>query len=182
MNNPNLTLVGTGDFSLIIGATAAPVNESEYDKTSWQPNMLGNVKEVTVLNEQEVKDHFGSYRGIRILDRSVTTQLRKGYKLKLDEFDHRAIQTLFYANAGADTATTPAYQTFTPFGQPQSLQGFGRLRLWDTRSQVNPRFIHKDFLCIVRFEGDFSLGEDFSEYELKVDVLSPVGTVYLRKD
>lgn len=179
MNNPNITLVGTGDFSLIIGATAAPTNETDYDATAAT---FGNVKELTVMNEQEVKDHFGSYRGIRILDRSVTTQLRKGYKLKLDEFEKRAVQALFYASQGADTTTNPAYQTFTPFGQPQSLQGFGRIRMWDTLSQINPRFMHKDFLCIVRFEGDFSLGEDFTEYELKVDVLSPVGTVYLRKD
>jgi hypothetical protein len=179
MNDPNLTLVGTGDFSLIIGATAAPTSENDYDAASAA---FGNVKEVTVLNEQEVKDHFGSYRGVRILDRSVTTQLRKGYKLKLDEFEARVVQALFHAAAGADTVTTPPYQTFTPFGQPQSLQGFGRLRLWDTLDQLNPRLVHKDFLCIVRFEGDFSLGEDFTEYELKVDVLSPVGTVYLRKD
>lgn len=179
MNNPNLTLVGTGDFSLIIGANAAPASEADYDASAAS---FGNIKEVTILNEQEVKDHFGSYRGVRILDRSVTTQLRKGYKLKLDEFDHRAIQALFYAVAGADTVTAPAYQTFTPFGQPQSLQGYARVRMWDTIDQVNPRFIHKDFSCIVRFEGDLTLGEDFSEYELKVDVLSPVGTVYLRKD
>lgn len=179
MNNPNLTLVGTGDFSLITGVSAAPANESDYDAVSAT---FGNLKELNVLNEKEVKDHFGSYRGIRILDRSVTTQLRKGYKLKLDEFDHRAVQALFYASAGADTNTTPPYRTFTPFSQPQSLQGFARIRLWDTRSRVNPRLIHKDFFCIVRFEGDFSLGEDFTEYELKVDVLSPVGTVFLRKD
>lgn len=179
MNNPNLTLVGTGDFSLIIGAAAAPANESDYDAAAAT---FGNVKEVTVMNEQEVKDHFGSYRGIRILDRSVTTQLRKGYKLKLDEFEKRAVMALFYASQGADTGTNPDYETFTPFGQPQSLQGFARIRMWDNQSQTDPRFMHKDFLCIVRFEGDFSLGEDFSEYELKVDVLSPLGTVYLRKD
>jgi hypothetical protein len=178
MNNPNLTLVGTGDFSLLINATAAPASEADYDAAAA---MFGNVKEATILNEQEVKDHFGSYRGIRIRDRSVTTQLQKGYKLKMDEFDSRTIQTLFYASKGSDTATNPIYETFTPFAQPQSLQGFGRVRLWDSTSQVNPRFVHKDFFCIVRFEGDFSLGEDFSEYELKVDVLSPVGTVYLRK-
>lgn len=179
MNNPNLVLAGDGDFSLLIGATSAPVEESSYDAAAA---MFGNVKEVTVMNEQEVKEHFGSYRGVRILDRSVTTQLRKSYKLKLDEVEKRAIMLLFYANAGADTATTPAYETFTPFAQPQSLGGFARLRLWDTKSQVNPRLIHKDFACIVRFEGDLTLGEDIAEYEIKVDVLSPVGTVYLRKD
>lgn len=182
MNNPNLTLAGTGDFSLIIGATEAPTNESAYDATSSPRPLFGNVKEVVVLNDQEVKEHFGSYRGIRILDRSVATQLRKGYRLKLDEFDHRAVQTLFYATKGDDTGTNPAYETFTPFALPQSLQGFARLRIWDTRSQVNPRLMHKDFFAIVRFEGEFTLGEDFSEYQLRVDVLSPVGTVYLRKD
>jgi len=179
MNNPNLTLVGTGDFSLLIGATAAPANESDYDAAAA---MFGNVKEVTVMNEQEVKEHFGSYRGIRILDRSVATQLRKSYKLKLDEVEKRAIMMLFYGAQGADTGTAPAYETFTPFAQPQSLQGFARLRLWDTRSQANPRLMHKDFFCIVRFEGDLTLGDDFTEYEIKVDVLSPVGTVYHRKD
>lgn len=178
MNNPNLTLVGTGDFSLIIGATAAPANESDYDATTAA---FGNVKEVTVMNEQEVKDHFGSYRGVRILDRSVTTQLRKGYKLKLDEVEKRAIMALFYASQGSDTETSPDYETFIPFAQPQSLRGFGRIRLWDTQSQTNPRFIHKDFHCVVRFEGDLMLGEDMTDFELKVDVLSPVGTVYLRK-
>lgn len=179
MNNPNLTLVGTGDFSLIIGATEAPAEESAYDATAA---MFGNIKELTVMNEQEVKEHFGSYRGIRILDRSVATQLRKGYKLRLDEFEQRAVQSLFYGSKGSDTTTDPVYETFTPFAQPQSLQGFGRIRFWDSQSQVNPRLVHKDFFCIVRFEGDFTLGEDFSDYELKVDVLSPVGTVYLRKD
>jgi hypothetical protein len=178
MNNPNLTLVGTGDFSLIIGATTAPVNESAYDDAAA---LFGNVKEVTIMNEQEVKDHFGSYRGVRILDRSFTTQLRKGYKLKLDEVEKRAIQTLFYASQGADVGSNPAYETFVPFGQPQSLQGFARLRLWDSQSQVNPRLIHKDFMGITRFEGDLTLGDDFTDYELKVDVISPVGTVYLRK-
>lgn len=179
MNNPNLTLAGTGDFSLITGITAAPANEADYDGASAA---FGNVKELTVMNEQEVKDHFGSYRGVRVLDESVTTQLRKGYKLKLDEFERRAVQMLFYGTQGADTMTDPDYETFVPFAQPQSLRGFARIRMWDTRSQVNPRFIHKDFFCVVRFEGDFSLGDDFAEYELKVDVLSPVGTAYLRKD
>lgn len=179
MNNPNITLVGTGDFSLIIGTAGIPANESAYDATTA---MFGNVKEVTILNEQEVKDHFGSYRGVRILDRSVTTQLRKGYKLKLDEVEKRVIMTLFYAAQGSDTGTTPDYETFVPFGQPQSLRGVARLRLWDTASNQNARMIHKDFYCVVRLEGDLTLGEEFSEYELKVDVLSPVGTVYLRKD
>lgn len=179
MNNPNLTLVGTGDFSLIIGATAPPGSETDYDSASAA---FGNVRELTVLNEQEVKDHYGAYRGVRILDRSVTTQLRKGYKLKLDEVERRAIEALFYATKGDDTATNPPYETFTPFTQPQSLRGFGRIRMWDNHSQTHPRFIHKDFLCVARFEGDLTLGDDFAEYELKVDVLSPVGTVYLRKD
>jgi hypothetical protein len=179
MNNPNLTLVGTGDFSLIIDATEAPAQESSYDATSA---MFGNVKEVAIMNEQEVKDHFGSYRGVRILDQSVTTQLRKGYKLTLDEVDKRAIMALFYGSQGADAGSEPAYETFTPFAKPQSLRGFARLRLWDTRSGVNPRLIHKDFFCVVRFEGDLTLGDDFTSYQLKVDVLSPVGTVYLRKD
>lgn len=179
MNNPDLTLVGTGDFSLIQGASTAPASEIEYDDPL---SIFGNVKEVTVLNEQEVKEHFGSYRGIRILDRSTTTQVRKGYRIKLDEVDKRAIIALFYAAQGANTVSDPVYETFTPFGQPQSLRGFARLRLWDTTSEVNPRFLHKDFACVVRFEGDLTLGDDFTDYELKVDVLSPVGTVYLRKD
>lgn len=179
MNNPNLTFVGTGDFSLLIGASQPPANESDYDDPSA---IFGNVKEVMMLNEQEVKDHFGSYRGVRILDRSVTTQIRKGYRIKLDEVDKRTMMALFYATQGADTTTNPAYETFTPFGQPQSLRGFGRIRLWDTESSSNPRFVHKDFACVARFEGDLSLGEDFTDYEIKIDVLSPVGTVYLRKD
>lgn len=178
MNSPHLTLTGTGDFSLLIGASAAPASESAYDASTA---LFGNVREVTILNEQEVKEHFGSYRGVRVLDRTVTTQLRKGYKLKLDEVDRRAVIALFYASQGADIGTAPAYETFTPFAQPQSLQGFARLRIWDDQSQVNPRLIHKDFRAVVRFEGDLSLVDTFVEYELKVDVLSPVGTVYLRK-
>ncbi len=179
MNNPNLTLAGTGDFSLILGATAAPVSEDDYDAAAAA---FGNLKEVVVVNDQEVKDHFGTYRGVRILDHSVTTQLRKGYKLKFDEFEERAVRSLFYAEKGEPTITTPVYDTFVPFTAPQSLRGFGRVRLWDTSSQENPRMYHKDFLCVARFEGDFTLGEDYSEYELRVEVLSPVGTVYLRQD
>lgn len=179
MNNPNLTFAGTGDFSLIIAATEAPAQEDAYDAASAA---FGNLKEVVVVNEQEVKEHYGTYRGIRILDQTVTTQLRKGYKLKFDEFEERAVRALFNAQKGDPTTTTPPYDTFIPFTSPQSLKGFARVRLWDSRSQENPRMYHKDFLCVVRFEGDFTLGEDFSEYELRVDVLSPVGTVYLRKD
>ena len=180
MNNPQLTLTGTGDFSLILGATAAPPTEASYDAVAA---MFGNVKEVVILNEQEVKDHFGSYRGIRMLDRSVTTQLRKGYTLKLVEVDKRAIMALFYASTTYSTTLggTP-YETFVPFGQPQSLNGFARLRLWDDTSNSKPRLVHKDFRAIVRFESDLTLGEDFTDYQLKVDVLSPVGLVYLRKD
>jgi hypothetical protein len=180
MNNPQLTLTGTGDFSLILGSVTAPRFESVYDDSSA---VFGNIKEVVIQNEQEVKEHFGSYRGLRLLDRSVTTQLRKSYKLKLDEIDHRAIVALFYAEKGSDALLDgKSYNTFVPFTQPQSLNGFARLRIWDDLSNTKPRLIHKDFRAIVRFEGDLTLGEDFVDYEIKVDVLSPVGTVYLRKD
>lgn len=179
MNNPHLTLAGTGDFSLILGATAVPSAEADYDATTA---MFGNLKEVTILNEHEVKEHFGSYRGVRILDRVATTQVRKGYKLKLDEVEARALMSLFYASQGVNTGGAPDYETFVPFGAPQLLRGMGRIRLWDTQSETDPRLIHKDFYAVVRFEGDLTLGDDFAEYELRVDLLSPVGTVYLRQD
>jgi len=178
MNNPNLTLVGTGDFSLIPNTSAVPASESDYDAATA---LFGNVKSITILNEQEIKKHFGSYRGTRILDRVETTQTEKGYRVTLDEIDDRFIKAFFYASQGSDLGTSPDFETFTPFGAPNPLVGMGRIRMWGPDSEVDPRFMHKDFYATVKAEGDFELGEDFTDFQLTVYVLSPVGTVYLRK-
>lgn len=180
MSNPNLLLIGTGDFSLITGATTIPETEAAYDAAGA---MFGNLKTFSFQNQAETKEHFGSYRGVRILDKVFTTQLRLGYLLQLEEVDDRLVETLFYGSAsGEQTNTVPKYKVINPLRRPQQLTGFARLRVWDDRDAQNPRLIHKDFWCSVRLNNQPEVGEDWFGYELKVDVLSPIGTVYLRED
>ncbi len=179
MSDPNLLLIGSGDFSLITGTSAAPSVEADYDQPAAT---FGNLKAFSFQNQGETKEHFGSYRGVRILDKVFTTQLRLGYLLQLEEVDDRIVETLFYGSAGSLTGGTPDYRQITPLQRPQSLTGFARLRIWDDRDAQNPRIMHKDFRCNVRLNNQPELAEDWFGYELKVDVLSPVGTVYLRQE
>lgn len=108
---------------------------------------------------------------------------RHGYLLQLEEVDDRLAESLFYGSGtGEETNTTPKYRIINPLRRPQSLTGFARLRIWDDRDTQNPRLIHKDFWCSVRLNNQPEAGEDWFSYELKVDVLSPIGTVYLRQE
>ena len=91
MSNANLLLIGGGEFSLITGATAAPASETDYDAGAA---LFGNVESVSIQNQAETKEHFGTYRGVRILDRVHITQLRLGYTLQLEEVDDRIVETL----------------------------------------------------------------------------------------
>ena len=179
MPDPNLLLIGSGDFSLITGINVAPENEADYDAASA---MFGNLKAFSFQNQSETKEHFGSYRGIRILDKVFTTQLRLGYMLQLEEINDRIVETLFYGESSGLTGSNPDYREVTPLLRPQSLSGFARLRVWDDRDQQNPRMMHKDFRCNVRLNNQPELGDDWFGYEFKVDVLSPVGSVFLRQD
>lgn len=177
-NSPFLTLAGTGDLALIPDTKTPPSAETEYDAASAA---FGNIKELTILNETEIKKHFGSYRGVRILDHSVTTQISKGYKLKCDEVDAKAIKALYFASQETDITTPAPYEVFTPFGLLKGLRGMFRVRLWDAFDREYPVLVHKDFYGVLHMEGDLTLGEDFSEYEFRLDVLDPVGTVLLKK-
>lgn len=179
MPDPSLLLIGSGDFSIVTGVAVAPANEAEYDGAEA---MFGNMKAFSFQNQAETKEHFGSYRGVRILDDVFTTQLRLGYLLQLEEINDRIVETLFYGESAGLTASSPGYREITPLLRPQSLSGFGRLRVWDQRDPQNPRLMHKDFRCNVRLNNQPELGEDWFGYEFKVDVLSPVGTVFLRQD
>ncbi|QYY34612.1 hypothetical protein [Ruficoccus sp. ZRK36] len=179
MPNPNLLLIGSGDFSIITGITAAPANEAEYDDANA---MFGNLKAFSFQNQAETKEHFGSYRSVKILDRVFTTQLRLGYLLQLEEVDDRAVESLFYGASGELTGSNPDYREINPFQRPQSLTGFARLRVWDDKNSQSPRLMHKDFWCNVRLNNQPEVGDEWFGYEMKVDVLSPVGTVFLRQD
>ena len=179
MSNPNLLLIGSGDFSIITGISVAPTNEYDYDAADA---MFGNLKAFSFQNQAETKEHFGSYRGVRILDKVFTTQLRLGYMLQLEEVNDRIVETLFYGSSGNLTGGNPDYREINPLQKPQSLNGFARLRVWDDKDAQNPRLMHKDFRCNVRINNQPELGDDWFGYELKVDVLSPVGTVFLRQD
>lgn len=179
MPDPSLLLIGSGDFSLVTGVSVAPADEVSYDDTAA---MFGNLKAFSFQNQAETKEHFGSYRNVKILDRVFTTQLRLGYMLQLEEVDDRIVEAMFYGSSGALTGTNPDYRQITPLVNPQSLNGFGRLRIWDDVDPQNPRLMHKDFQCNMRLNNQPELGEDWFGYELKVDVLSPVGTVFLRQD
>ncbi|MEE4212845.1 MAG: hypothetical protein V2I43_26665 [Parvularcula sp.] len=177
MTDPRQLLIGNGTFSFYQSDTA-PISDTLYDGAAHK---IGNVKAFTFQQQGETKEHFGSYGGVKILDRVYTTMLRLGYTLQVEQASEFGLQTLFYG----DEATGAGlynwnYRAFTPLQNSQGFKGFGRLEIWDAAMPQVPRLVHKDFYCSIRLNNQPEFGDDWFSYELKVDVLSPVGKVYFR--
>lgn len=97
MNQHNLQALSfsTGEFSFARNATSASDAQARgyYD--------FGNIVAASIAPELEKLEHKGSYRGIRRTDRTVMTETKLQYQIKVDELDR---EKLLFAVLG--TATT----------------------------------------------------------------------------
>lgn len=178
MNDPKKTILGTGDFALIIGASAAPADEDDYDLAA---NDFGNVSNVALSNESTLVEHMGSYKGLKIRDDAVITGLKNGFTLTVDEFSEQAFRGMFLAGAGVDDSDDSTYTKYIPVSAANTLKGYGRLRIHKA-GESEPRIIWKNFECIVRASSmpNFD-GDNHASLELEVTVLADLGEVLVKK-
>lgn len=88
-NNPDYSLIGTGEFSFC-----------EAAKTPAQALVLGykdigNIKTFNLDPGGDAKKHKGSYRGVVRTDRTRKTGLELAYKLTADEYGVLAMRLMF---------------------------------------------------------------------------------------
>lgn len=177
-NDTDKLIIGGGDFALIVGATEAPADETGYDAATAA---FGNIKSIAPIVESAQKEHIGSYNGVKIRDDIFITELKNGFKLNCDEFDEFALRMMFFAGAGVDD-TDPNYTKYIPATGANTLKGYGRLRVYDGRDNANPRIKWVHFACIVRMSSPPTFdGDDYSSYEVEVQLLADVGEVIVKK-
>jgi len=93
-HNLDALLVGTAEFSFSDGA----LTPAETMLKGWLD--LGNVVSVTPSLENQSEEHFGSYRGVRRKDKTINTQSRWRYQLKLDEWNYEVVRLLCGGSSG----------------------------------------------------------------------------------
>jgi hypothetical protein len=178
MNDTDKLIIGNGDFALIVGATEAPADETGYDVAGAA---FGNIKSISPIVESEQKEHMGSYNGVKVRDDIFITGLKNGFKLTCDEFDAFALRMMFFAGAGVDDTDTD-FTKYIPATGSNALKGYGRLQIYDGRDNAVPRIKYVHFSCLVRMSSPPTFdGDDYSSYEVEVQVLSDVGEVIVKK-
>ena len=98
-------LIGTGEFSFSEGAVSAA------DAKAKGFVDFGNISAFTPNITAESQEHVGSYRGVRRVDKTVTTKASLDYSLKCDEWSPTILRMLY----GGDMAT-PATATQGSWG------------------------------------------------------------------
>ena len=176
--NTSRIFSGAGDFAMIIGSTAAPTDETDYDLAE---NSFGNVAAIDPANESEAQEIFGSYNGVLILDEILNTSHKIKFKLTCDEVGHQAIRAMFGADEG--TANTDVeFMDYTPLTGANSMTGFARLRIYDAKDNTDPRVEWKNFKCHVKLSSQPKFDGKYNTFEYEVTVLGNVGTVTVKKD
>jgi len=102
LHNLDALLIGTGEFLFSSGATSV----ADAQRRGYVS--FGNIVASTPSVEQTREEHFGSYRGIRRMDKIVVTESKLRYRIRSDEWNFYNLQLLF---GGALTAghTQPAH-------------------------------------------------------------------------
>ncbi len=95
-------LIGTGEFSMAIGATTVAAAAT----VGWTD--FGNVVAFTPSKESTPVEHKGSYRGVRTVDNVIDTDATFMYTFKLDEFSALNLGPLFGGVPGSVTFTQAA--------------------------------------------------------------------------
>ena len=95
-HNLNSLILGTAEFSFAENAlTAAAALAAGYLD-------FGNCVAAQITPELEKVEHFGSYRGKRRKDKTVSSSAKLMYQLRFDEWNHRVLPILFGADAGTN--------------------------------------------------------------------------------
>ena len=104
-NNPNLALIGNGEFSFAKGARTV----AEAQVIGWRD--FGNLTTFSIDSSSDAKEHMGAYRGQTIRDRTRRSGLKLGYKFTADEVSGLTLalalmgdETGSYTSQGASAA------------------------------------------------------------------------------
>lgn len=92
VHNLDALLIGTGEFHFAEGASTAA--EAGGVGMGYRP--FDNIKAFALQPESEQKEHFGSYRGQRVSDKTITTQSKFGYRLTCDTFTLQKFLFMFF--------------------------------------------------------------------------------------
>src|SRR4051812_44171623 len=88
-HNLNALVIGTGEFSFAAGATSLAAAQL----IGWVD--FDNVTTGTIQSKSTTKEHKGSYRGVKRLDKTHVTETKVGYQLKFDAIDAQKVTLLF---------------------------------------------------------------------------------------
>lgn len=170
---------GGGAFAMIIGATEAPADATAYDAAA---NDFGNVISFEPANESEFLEVMGMYNGVLIQDDLIQTGHKLKFKLTCDEVGHQALRALFGAAAGTENATDTTKKDYTPLSGANSLTGYGRLQVYDVKSNATPRLIWQNFRCHCKCTTQPKFDGKYNTIDYEITVLGDVGTVTVTKD
>lgn len=178
-NNTQKMIIGNGNFSLIVGATAKAAAETEYDAATAA---FGNISSIAFNNESTMVEHMGSYNGVKIRDDVFLTSIKNGFKLTCEEFDQFAMRGLFFAAEGV-ADTDPDFLKYVPMSAANSLRGYARLQIYDGRDSTGvPVIKWVDFSCLCKISSQPTFdGENYASYEMDVQVLADLGEVIVKK-
>lgn len=102
-HNLNAHLLGTGEFSFAEGATTLAAARAIGMRD------MGNMLTYSIQPKNTKVDHKGSYRGIKRIDKTRTTESQLLYQFKLDEWHMQNMLFVYYGEeAGALTQTIKA--------------------------------------------------------------------------
>lgn len=82
-------VIGTGEFSFANGATSVTAAQL----IGWDD--FDNVTTGSIQSKSATKEHKGSYRGIRRVDKTHATDTKVGYQLKFDAIDAKKLVYVF---------------------------------------------------------------------------------------
>lgn len=95
-HNLSTVLLGTGEFSFASGAASLAAAQL----VGWQD--FDNVTTFSVQSKNEKVEHFGSYRGVKRLDKTYFKRVQAGYQLKFSAIDAQRISVMYYGTVGAN--------------------------------------------------------------------------------
>lgn len=98
--NLQALLIGSGQFSFADGATnVAAARAAGYID-------FGNIVAFSLKSKGTVKEHIGSYNGVRRVDKTAVTEIRFGYQIKADESSAQNLRLALYGSLGANIVQT----------------------------------------------------------------------------
>lgn len=116
VHNLDALLIGTGEFHFSEGATTAALAGG----VGKGYRSFDNVKAFALQPEAEQKEHVGSYRGVRRVDKTIVTQVKFGYRLTLDTFD---LQKFLFMYFGVETTAFTQAALATANGDALAFSG-----------------------------------------------------------